>query len=70
MQLEVEEDLFARRGQFGDERQAAAIGELHANFIEHRAVADALDQAARFGCVSNVERDNQTIARARAGDAH
>ena len=63
MQLEVEEDLFARRRQFRDERQAAAIGELHANLIEDRAVANALDEAARFGCVSNVERDNQTIAR-------
>ena len=49
MQLEVEKDLFARRRELGDERQAAAIGELHADLIECRAVADPLDEASRLG---------------------
>ena len=63
MQLEVEKDLFARRSQFGDERQAAAVGELHANLIEDRAVANPLDQPSRFADVGHVEGDDQSVAR-------
>ena len=67
MQLEVEKDLFARRSQFGDERQAAAVSELHANLIEDRAVADPLDQPSRVADVGHVEGDDQSIARRKRG---
>ena len=63
VQLEVEKDLFARRSQFGDERQAAAIGELHPNLIEDHAVADPLDEPSRVADVGHVEGDDQSIAR-------
>ena len=63
MQLEIEKDLFARRGEPADERRGrAAVGELHADLIEDRAVADPLDKPLRLADVGHVERDDQPVA--------
>ena len=70
MQLEVEKDLFARRSQFGDKRQTAAIGELHPNLIEDRAVANPLDEPSRVADVGHVEGDDQPIARRKRASLH
>ena len=63
MQLEVEEDLLAGRGQFGNERKPAAVGELHANLIERRALADPLDETSRPADIGP-RRARQSIDRA------
>ena len=46
VQLQIEKDPLAGRGEPAGEGEAfAAIGELHADFIEGRGVADPLDEA-------------------------
>ena len=64
VQLEIEEDLLAGRGEPACEgKTLTAIGELHADLIEGRGVADALDEALRLVGVGQVESDDQPVAR-------
>ncbi len=50
-------------------RPVAAVGELHADLIEVRGVADALDEALGLGGVGGVEGDDQPVARRKGGHA-
>src|SRR5262249_33446839 len=54
---------FACSGQFRDKRQAAATGELHADLIKDRALADLINQPPRLTHIRDVERHDQTIER-------
>ena len=62
VQLEVDEDALARRRELRRQAQAAAIGELHADLIEARRVADSRDQPLGLGASG---ASSATISRSR-----
>ena len=49
MQLEVDENLLAVADQPLDQRQAAGVGQLHADLVEGDAVAEAGDHRLGLG---------------------
>ena len=64
VQLEIEKNLLAgRREPICEGKAPTAIGELHADLIESRGIADALDDALGLGGVGHVESDDQPVAR-------
>ena len=62
MQLEVDENLLAVRGQPFGERQAAGVCQFHADLVEGHAVAKPRDHCFRFAQRWQVERDDQAVA--------
>ena len=63
MQLEVDEHALAPLGELRRQGEAAAIGELHADLIEARRIADRRDQPFGVGDLGRVESDDQPVAR-------
>ena len=62
MQLEINEHALAGAFQIAREIEAAAIGELHADFVEGDGIAQLIDKHTRRRHAVDVERDDQPIA--------
>ena len=66
VELEVEKDPLARRGEPACQRKPIpAVGELHADLIEGRRIADPLDEALGLADIGDVESDDESVTRRR-----
>ena len=63
MQLQIDEDLLARRSKPADERQSVApVYELHADLVEGHGVADRGHEPFGRGGLRDIEGDDQPVA--------